>query len=131
MRQLTNSNMRQPPDELSILTVDSNPKSNDITIIERTMVVVAASSGSGGHTQRAAHVTNVKSNAVQHYQIKMPLSSLSNNQTASSSAYNSESNSFLVQSEPFSRSITMTVAEERNEDEDEEKPITYDAEESM
>lgn len=80
-----NHTKRYNQEELSIITVDSNPKSNDITIIERTMIV-GVSAGSSAENKKVI----LKTGQYVKY-----------NQSCSngSSAYNSASNSFLFNSD--------------------------------
>ena len=96
-------------EEVSILTVDSNPsKSNDITIMERTIVTQSnglnSTHSSGAKAKRANRTLTLN-------QSKMTSSN-------GSSAYNSEANSFLAN--PMS-----------NEEDEEERVVSYDMEGSL
>ena len=107
----SNCNSAQKQDELSMITVDSNPsKSNDITIIERTIL---ANSNSFLTHQSSTH----SSGGYNGKQLKFKHK---NGKSLTSSAYNSESNSFLVNN-----------GELNDEDDDEEKVVSYEMEGSI
>ena len=104
------TNMRQfVNEEVSILTVDSNPsKSNDITIMERTIVT----QNNGLNSTHSSGAKAKKANRT----LTLNQSKLTNSN--GSSAYNSEANSFLANPQ-------------NNEEDEEERVVSYDMEGSL
>jgi hypothetical protein len=116
-------NSAQKPDELSMITVDSNPsKSNDITIIERTIL---ANSNSFLTHQSSTHSSGGGGGGAGHVgkQLKYRHRNGKNSMSHTSSAYNSESNSFLI------NNGDMNANDEC--DDDDEKVVAYEMEGSI
>jgi hypothetical protein len=129
-------------EETSILTVDSNPKSNDITVIERTVLnnnynnmmsytnhQHNDSTCSTDSKHRFANKTSQNSTLNLNDSCKkIPASNTS--KSNGSSAYNSQSNSFLIPStcHETNKNLIQNNETDYNDDED---LVTYDQEGSI
>lgn len=90
-----------PPEEISVLTVDSNSKSNDITVVERTMLtgvtnntnthggVAGSLNEPGGHSHEGKRQWSTRTAQPGYLHTSIG---------SASSAYNSVSSSFIVSS---------------------------------
>lgn len=139
--KISNFKQSQLPfhEETSILTIDSNPKSNDITVIDRTVMnnnIVGYlnhqhndSTCSTDSKQRNTNKTSQNSTlTLNDSSKKIPASNTS--KSNGSSAYNSQSNSFLLPSActDVTKNIIQNNEPECNDDED---LVTYDQEGSI
>lgn len=93
-----------PPEEISVLTVDSNSKSNDITVVERTMLTGVTNNtnthgggGGGVMNEPGGHSNEGKRHQWSSRTAAQP-GYLHTSIGSASSAYNSVSSSFIVSS---------------------------------